>query len=167
MKNSKGISLTSLVIMIIVIIILSSIVFVISNDGMEMSEQARYKNEIKELQTAITSRFSGYCRNEVAFPLEGTAIDISDGDTADQITEKIINALIASGRYAHSIDMTEENVMPAKIKKFVEDNIDNISYTRILNPQDWIAIGLNSVSGNANYSYIVNYYSTDVIGPVI
>lgn len=154
MKNAKGISIITLIITIIVMIILASIVYIVSNDGMETADSAKYHNEKKSLQEAMQARFSSYVVNENANPLEGTVLD-------EWTTETIIEHL-------KSIDRKEADTSENSeaIRKFVDGNVKHAEYTRIINYYDMLALEIANVSHKTNYSYIVNYHSLDIVGPI-
>lgn len=154
MKNSKGISIITLIITIIVMLILSSIVYVVTNDGMETANNAKYYNEKKSLQEALESRFADFARNEKMNPLEGTIIE---ENTAD----KIIENLTSIGRKEANTEKNREEII-----EFVDKNVKHAEYTRIINYDDMLALEIANVSYKANYSYIVNYYSLDIVGPI-
>ncbi|MBO5179872.1 MAG: hypothetical protein J6B87_05965 [Clostridia bacterium] len=153
MINSKGISMITLVITIIVMLILSSIVYVISNDGRESADNAKYLNEKKLLQEAMQSRLAGYLRNANTYPLEGTPLASSEDDVITQL-ENI-------GREtANTVEVKSE------INTFLTKNISHAEYNRIINYTDMLALELTNISSDTNYSYIANYYSLDIIGPI-
>lgn len=154
MKNARGISIITLIITIIVMIILASIVYIVGNDGMETADSAKYYNEKKSLQEAMQARFSGYVVNKNANPLEGTVLDEWSADS-----------IIA---HLKSIDRKEAETTENReeIIKFVDGNVNHAEYTRIINYYDMLALEIANVSHKTNYSYIVNYHSLDIIGPI-
>lgn len=154
MKNSKGISIITLVITIVVMLILASIVYVVGNDGMETADNAKHYNEKKSLQEAMEARFASFAVNEKMNPLEGTQIE-------DYTADKIIEHLTSLGRKEAN---TTEN--RDEIVKFVEQNVNHAEYTRIINYDDMLALEIANVSYKTNYSYVVNYHSLDIVGPI-
>lgn len=153
MKNSKGISMITLVITIIVMLILASIVYVVSNDGRETADDAKYYNEKKIIQEAMQSRFSGYLRNSDTYPIEGTELNNS--------VDEIIVQLEAIGREEANADEIK-----TEITNFLAKNSGHSEYNRIINYDDMLDLGITNVSYKTNYSYIANYYSLDIIGPI-
>ncbi|MBR4110686.1 MAG: hypothetical protein IKK43_03230 [Clostridia bacterium] len=153
MKNSKGISMITLIVTIIVMLILSSIVYVVSTDGRETADNAKYANEIKLLQEAMQSRFAGYMRNSETYPLKGTVAKTS--------TSEIVTQLENIGRETANTDEVKN-----EINDFLNKNSSNSEYNRIINYTDMLSLDITNISDKTNYSYIVNYYSLDVIGPI-
>lgn len=167
MKNSKGISMITLIITIVVIIILSSIAIVVSENGIDMALDARYQNERKELSDAVISRFAGYLRNSSTYPLEGASVpaifdeSLSNADKEAQALSQILEYLKTSGSATAGTDDVKN-----EISKILHDNINHIKYTRIIGSSEMLSLGLSNLTSDINYVYIVNYYSADVIGPI-
>lgn len=167
MKNNQGISMITLIITIVVIIILSSIAIVVSENGIDMAIDARYQNERKELQSAVTSRFAGYLRNSQTYPLEGASVEaifdetLSNEEKKSQATTEIVDYLKNLGRYTAETDEVKN-----EIGKILEDNINHVKYTRIIGSTEMLSLGITNLNSDINYNYIVNYYSADVIGPI-
>lgn len=167
MKNSKGISMITLIITIVVIIILSSIAIVVSENGIDMALDARYQNERKELSEAVTSRFAGYLRNSSTYPLEGVSVEAVFDDSLSN-DEKEAEALTQIVERLKNLGSTTVDTVDVKneINKILHDNINHIKYTRIVSSTEMLALGLTNLGSDINYVYIVNYYSADVIGPI-
>lgn len=167
MKNCKGVSMITLIITIIVIIILSSVAIVVSNNGIDMANEAKFQNEKREIKQALTSRFAGYLRNEDLYPIEGIALQsafnegLSDEERKQQVLNEIVTHLKGLGRYTVDTDEVKN-----EIEKMLQDNINHIEYTRIIGATEMLALGLTNVGSEINYEYVVNYYSSDVIGPI-
>lgn len=153
MKNSKGISMVTLIITIIVMLILSSIVFVVSNDGRERANDAKYYNEKKLLQEAAQTRFASHMRNSNSYPLEGTSLKTSLSDVVLQLET-----------------LGCENVDTAEVKDMITDFLDknqnHAEYNRIISYSDMLALEMTNITYTTSYFYIINYYSLDVIGPI-
>ncbi len=167
MKNNQGISMITLIITIVVILILSGIAIVVSESGIDMAIDARYQNEKKELQSAVTSRFAGYLRNSQTYPLEGASVEaifdetLSKEDKKTRAMTEIINYLKSLGRTT-----AETAEVKSEIEQILGDNINHIKYTRIIGSTEMLSLGLSNLNSDINYNYIVNYYSADVIGPI-
>ena len=153
MKNSKGISMITLIITMVVMIILASIVLIAGDDSMETADRAKIGTEKKSLQEAIQSRFAGYMRNSATYPLVGATVN-SDVD-------EIVDYLEEIGR-----EDAKKSSTKSEIEAFLEKNINNEEYNRIINYSDMLALEMKNVSNAIEYSYIVNYYSLDVVGPI-
>lgn len=153
MKNSKGISMITLIITIIIMLILAGIVYVVSDDGRERADKAKYLNEIKLIREAAQSRFAGYLRSSTTYPLEGTL-------AKDSLAE-ILLQLETLGCESTSLDE-----MGNEINVFLSDNVENSEYSRIINYADMLELGITNVSSKTTYVYLVNYYSLDVVGPI-
>lgn len=153
MKNSKGISMITLIVTIVVMLILASIVFIAGDDSMETADRAKIGNEKKSLQEAMQSRFAGYMRNSDTYPLEGATVD-SDVDV-------IVEYLKDIGR-----EYADANDVKSEINAFLTKNTGYEEYNRIINYSDMMALEMTNISYTADYSYIVNYYSLDVVGPI-
>lgn len=150
MSNSKGISMVTLVITIIVMIILSSIVIVVSTDGRDKANDAKYYNEKKILQEAMQSRFAGYMRNSDTYPIEGIVLE-----------DDIYSQLSDLGR-----ESAQDDEVKNEIQEFLTKNNSHSEYNRIINYTDMLALEITNITTSSDYSYIVNYYSLDVIGPI-
>ena len=153
MTNSKGISMITLIITIIVMLILASIVYVVSDDGRERADTAKYLNEKKLIQEAMQSRFSGHLRNSDTYPIEGNILN-------DSVDEIIVQLETAGKESANTDEMKNE------ITNFLSKNEKYSEYNRIINYDDMLELGITNVSYKTNHSYIVNYYSLDIIGPI-
>lgn len=153
MKNSKGISMITLIVTIVVMLILASIAFFAGDDSVDTANRAKLGSEKKSLKEAMQSRFAGYMRNSDTYPLEGTIID-SDVDVIAEYLKNI-------GRIE-----ANKNEVKAEINTFLEKNVSNEEYNRIINYSDMLALEMTHVSNTMDYSYIVNYYSLDVVGPI-
>ena len=150
MKNSKGISLITLVITIIVLIILASIPIIVSDDSADRTEKASFDTEKLELKKALTQRYANYLQNENASPLIGIAVK-----TEAEAKQMLINL----GRDLTTIEQSEFD----KIFKYSDSKAE---YYRILEKEDVMALGIKNVNNMIEYSYVVNYALPEVIGPV-
>lgn len=153
MTNQKGISMITLVITIIVMIILASIVYVVGNDGRETAEHAKYENEKKLIQEAMQSRYATYMRNPNAGSLEGTILENTLTEIVTQLEEMERNTL-------------DSNEVRDEITSFLDKNSLHPECSRIINYNDMLSLGITNVTSTTNYSYIANYYTLDVIGPI-
>lgn len=167
MKNAKGVSMINLIITIIVIVILSSIAIVISENGIDMANNAQHQTEKKELREAITSRFAGYLRNSSVYPLEGASVQaifdetLSDSQKESQALLEIVNYVKTLGH-----DTVETIEIKNEIAELIQTNINHIKYTRIIGGTEMLALGLTNLTSDIEYVYIINYYSADIVGPI-
>ena len=153
MRNSKGISMVTLVITIVVMMILLSIAFVVNNDGTERADIAKIENEKQLLQQALQARCADYIRNPQFASLEGEKVE----PTLDAIT----SYLSSSGR-----ETTNDSEVRTEITTFLQKNDKWTEYIRIIDYSDMLGLGLTNISHKTDYSYVVNYYSLDIVGPI-
>ena len=163
MKNKKGISLIALVVMMIIMIILANIAINVSMNAYDESQRAKQAAERQQVVDAVTGRFGDYQRNGTANPIIGLIIPEDQSETKEDTFNYIIEKLKGIGKL-----VTEEEVQnktqTKQIKKFVEDNSEDMEYTRILQYNDLLELGLENT--NLYAVYLVNYYSSDVVGPI-
>lgn len=163
MKNKKGISLIALVVMIIIMIILASIAMNVSMNAYEESVRAKQSTERQQVVNAVNGRFGDYQRNETANPIIGFIIPEEESSTLEETYNYIIQRLREAGKLVTD-DEIENHTQTKQIKEFLVDNADDMEYTRILEYNDLLELGLENT--NLNAIYLVNYYSSDVIGPI-
>lgn len=164
MKNNKGISMITLIVMIIIMIILASITINVSTKSYQESIETKMQAEREQVKKAIAGRFGAYQRNSTGNPLVGILIPEENLDTTQHAVEYICDKF--KKEYGKSlIPISEDSSDPKQLlEKFVSDNFDDMEYTRILVPSDLIDLGIENT--NLNAVYLVNYYSTDVVGPI-
>ncbi len=163
MKKEKGISLISLVVMIVVMIILASIGMNVSMNAYEESINAKQAAENQQVKDAVTGRFGDYQRNGTANPIVGLMIPSEETKSLEKTYDYIIKKLKDSGKLVTE-DEFQNQTQSKQIKKFVLDNEEDIEYTRLLEYNDLLELGLENT--NLNAIYLVNYYSSDVVGPI-
>lgn len=162
--NNKGINLITLVITIIVIIILATITINIGTKAYDNAREARLEEQRNNVINAVSARFADNQRNELVNPLLGYAIQVEDGDTAENLANKYIERFKDEGKL--DTDDTQKNANTEdQIKKLILDNFDNMNYTRVLQYNDLIALEIENTDTNA--LFLVNYYSSDVVGPIL
>lgn len=164
MRNNKGISLVALIIMIIVMIMLAAIAVNVSMDSYYNSLEAKAAAERQQVIMAISGRFGDYERNTTANPLVGLTIPEEYLETEETIYNFVYNKFRNEYGKLVTGDELTNSTQKAAIEIFVHDNIEDMEYTRILLYTDLIELGIENT--NMNAVYLVNYYSSDVVGPI-
>ena len=163
MKNNKGISLISLAVMIVIMVILAAIAMWITFDTYDEGLRAKGEAERMQVANAISGRFGDYQRNNTASPLLGLVVPPENSATTEDIYEYIVEKFKNDGKLVTE-DEIENQTLTKQIRKFVLDNAEDMKYTRILVSTDLLELGMENT--NLNAMYLVNYYSTDVVGPI-
>lgn len=163
MKNKKGISLIALVVMIIIMIILASIAMNVSMNAYEESVRAKQSTERQQVVNAVNGRFGDYQRNGTANPIIGLVIPNIESSSLEETYNYLIQKFRELGKMTTD-DEIENQTQAKQIKEFLVDNANDMEYTRILEYNDLLELGLENT--NLNAIYLVNYYSSDVIGPI-
>lgn len=161
MKKNRGISLITLVVMIIIMIILAAIVINVTTKSFDKSIETKANEERAQVQYAISSRFGDYQRNSTANPIVGIIIPEENRATVDSVVNYITFKLKRDYGKLVNVDSKEQE---NDIRKMVSDNFEDMEYTRILTPTDLIELEMENT--NLNAVYLVNYYSSDVVGPI-
>ena len=166
MKNKRGISLITLIVMIVIMIILATITMRVATDSYEKSIETKAEAEKEQLRKAITGRFAANQRNNTANPIVGILIPEEKLKTKEEAIEFICSKLQNEyGKYVNNLALgSDETTQKELIEEFVSDNFDDMEYTRILTSSDLIDLDLENT--NLNAVYLVNYYSADVVGPI-
>lgn len=164
MKNNKGISLVALVVMIIIMIILAAVAINITMDAYDESQRAKQKTERQEVIEAVSGRFGDYMRNHTANPLLGLIIPEENVATMLDVRNYIDIKLRTDYGKLVTEDEILNHTQTKEIEKFIADNFNDMEYTRILLYDDLLELGVENVTIHA--VYLVNYYSSDVIGPI-
>lgn len=142
MRNQRGVSLVVLIITIVVMIILAMIALRVGTTGIDTAQNTKIRTEMRELEKAVTKRFSNNAINEDAYPLLGKKV------TVEEIMELI----------EKDINYNSENV------NYKEETISrDIDYIRKLSSSNVGSLGIKNTTG---YSYIVNYISGKIYGPI-
>lgn len=164
MKNNKGISLLSLVSMIIVMIILAAISINVGTNSYQNALKSKATAERQQVISAVTGRFGDNQRNSTSNPIVGLMIPDEYLDNEEKIIEYITTKL----RSEYGKLMTDEEIANqtnrTQIEHFVYDNFNDMEYTRLVFYNDLIDLGIENT--NLNAIYLVNYYSSDVVGPI-
>lgn len=147
LRNSKGISLITLIVTIVVMIILISIVVNSSIDSVEETNLTKINTEIRNIKDAVSTRISNNERNETLYPIIGEKVGDSVFDyvrTIETLTSDEIDDLInkLSDRY----------------------NEGNQDYFRLVGKAEAELLGVEGL--DSEHYYIVNYYECEVYGPV-
>lgn len=167
--NNKGINLIALIIMIIIIILLAAIAMSNSYDAHTKAQVARAKEENLSVTTAVQNRYGEYVTHPTVSPLVGIQIP-KEYDTVEKMKEFIESYLRKKGKlstqnYIYYTElMGNGSEMMGSIETMLKDNIDYLEYTRILEHSHLTELGLESLPVNA--MFVVNYFGTDVIGPI-
>lgn len=164
MKNNKGINLIALIVMIVIMIILASIAIRVGTDSYENALESKAAAERQQVISAISGRFGDYQRNNTANPIVGFMIPKENLDTKENVTAYIKDKLKNEYGKLMTDDELENQTYQNLIKEFVEDNFEDMEYTRLLLYSDLIELGIEKT--NLNAVYLVNYYSSDVVGPI-
>lgn len=164
MKNNKGISLVTLIVMILVMIILAAITIRSTMIGYEKSLEAKAGAEREQVRKAMNGKFADNQVNGTANPLVGLLIPKENMDTEEAVVNYLCDKLKDDYMKFVNIEAVEQEKQRDSIIKFVSDNFEDMEYTRILEYSDLINLGLENT--NLNAVYVVNYYSSDVIGPI-
>lgn len=164
MKKNKGISLISLVVMIVIMIILAAIAIRVGMESYENALESKAATERQEVIAAVSGRFGDYQRNSTANPIVGFIVPDEYLENKDIIANYIINKLKVEYGKFFTDDEIKNSTQQKLIYKFIEDNYDDMEYTRILSYSDLIDLEIENT--NINAVYVVNYYSNDVVGPI-
>jgi len=150
--------------MIVIMIILAAVAINVSMNSYDQAQQAKIYAERQQVIEAITGRFADYQRNSTANPLLGLRIPEENSatlrDMFDYIDAKLRNEY---GKLVTN-DELENHTQTKQIDKFLADNAEDMEYTRILIYDDLLGLGLENTTITA--VYLVNYYSSDVVGPI-
>ena len=164
MRNNKGINLVALIIMIIVMIMLAAIAINVSMDSYYNSLEAKAAAEKQQVTIAISGRFGDYQRNVTANPLVGLVIPDENLETEEKIVDFVYNKFKNEYGKLVTDDELKNSTQRIFIENFVHDNFEDMKYTRILLYTDLLELGIENT--NVNAVYLVNYYSSDVVGPI-
>lgn len=163
MKNKKGISLIALVVMMIIMIILASIAMNVSMNAYDEGQRAKQAAEKQQVIEAVNGRFGDYQRNGTANPILGLMIPEEESKTLEDTFNYVIQKLKENGKLVTD-DEIQNQTQTKQIRKFILDNEEDMEYTRILEYNDLLELGLENTTLYA--VYLVNYYSSDVVGPI-
>ena len=162
MNNNKGVNLIALIVIIIIMIILAAIAMRNSIDAHNNALEARALEENRHVVDAVQNRYGSYMTNPTVSPLVGVKAPDSC-KTIDEIYDFIIDYLHSKGKLS-ALDKESIEKDEAAIKKLLDDNKGYLEYTRILEHSNLSEIGLESMPINA--TYVVNYFGTNVVGPI-
>jgi Tfp pilus assembly protein PilE len=161
MKNNKGISLVALVVVIIILVILSSIAITAGMNDYDKAQQAKENLERSQVIEAVSTRYNNYLRNSTANPLVGDKVP-DDYQTEEEIKEYLIGLFQSESRISNSPE--KYATFEKELDAFVEENVKLMKYTRVLRHDDIVSLNVDNVSISA--VFLVNYYTSSVIGPV-
>ena len=161
MKNNKGIGLIALIVVIIILVILSSIAITAGTRDSEKAQQAKEDLERSQVTEAISTRYNNYLRNSTANPLVGDKVP-EDYQTKEEVKGYLIRLFQSENRITSSPDAYDQFVK--ELDDFLDENIGQMKFTRILRHDDIVSLNIDNVSISA--AFLVNYYTSSVIGPV-
>ncbi len=161
MKNNKGISLVALVVVIIILVILSSIAITAGMNDYNKAQQAKENLERSQVIEAVSTRYNNYLRNSTANPLVGDKVP-DDYQTEEEIKKYLIGLFQSENRISNSPE--KYDAFEKELDAFVEENVKLMKYTRVLRHDDIVSLNVDNVSISA--VFLVNYYTSSVIGPV-
>lgn len=167
--NNKGISLIALVILIVVMIIIASIAMNSGTGSYDNALVAKAREERNQMIHAVETRFGDYQINSIMKPLIGEVIpdEYLIHSTPEEVIESCYDYLVKmflSENRLQTDDELNNKTLQNQIRKFLEDNVADMDYTRVIRHRDAIELGLESVS--LDTVFLVNYYSIDVVGPI-
>lgn len=146
-KESKGVSLITLVITIVAMIIILSITISSSLEGVQEANITKIENEISNLKEAVNDRMANYERNAILYPIIGEKI-------GDSVFE-----------YIRSIEGLESQEISEIISGIAENySADNADYYRLVGRTEAEKLGVESV--DSTHFYVVDYFECEVYGPV-
>ncbi len=167
--NNKGVSLIALVVMRIVMIIIAGIAINNSVGSYDQALEAKALEERRQVSNAISARFGSNQINSIVRPIIGEVIPneylnkSSDEEAIIATRDYLVKMFFMEGRLVTDDEMNNKTTQK-KIEKFLRDNIQDMEYTRVLRQPDLVELGLESISIES--VFLVNYYSTDVVGPI-
>ena len=171
MKNNSGVSLMALVITIVIMIILSAVALRQGNEDYIKAQEAKEDAERNQVTIAVEYRYGNYLRNKTTNQLVGDEIpitfDVNNFDevyiaaTKAQIKQYLVELFQSEGRL--SMDTTRQR-FEREIGEFIETNINQMQYTRILRHGDIINLELDNISLKS--VFLVNYATNSVVGPI-
>jgi type II secretory pathway pseudopilin PulG len=162
MRNNKGINLIALILVIIVMLIIAGIAINNVPEAYDQALRAKLLTENTEVKKAVTSRYGDFVRNSTANPLIGDTIP-SEYTNKEEIKNYLIQ-LFKSENRALSDDPDTGKTYEEKFDEFLTRNADLMRYTRIIRHSDIVNLDISSISINS--VFLVNYFTTDVVGPI-
>jgi hypothetical protein len=167
MNNNKGISIVALVFMIIIIVIIAGIALSSGIIGYDKAYEAKAKEERRQIVNAVSNRFGDFQRSKTMNPLIGDEIPSEYLSESDKDTRKS-NVKAYLFELFHSegkLNDRDANIQLEKdLDDFLEKNIDEMKYTRLIRHDQIIELGIESISLQSEF--LVNYYTADVVGPI-
>ena len=162
MSNNRGVSMIALIIAIVIMIILASIALNAGNDAYDKAQVAKADAERNQVMQAVETRFGKYSVNRTASPLVGDTIP-NDYTTVNEIFDYLMNLFRSESRLFSDDEMIN-HTREKEIQEFLINNADKMEYTRILRHDDIINLGLDNITLRSEF--LVNYYSSNVVGPI-
>lgn len=151
LKENKGISLITLIIMVIVLLILASIFISTGLDALQQTKDSKIQNEIHSLQEAISSRYASFLKNEESVSLLG-ALPTTRWSSVEDCWNEI--GMLSSVR--EQSDTTQE-----RIRKEIENDYE--LYIRIITKMEAKTLGAEPF--DEENQYLVDYRTSSVYGP--
>jgi len=158
LKNNRGITLITLIYMIIIILILTSIFIATSLNSLEEARNSEIENELHVLEQAINERFVSYIKNDKSLNVQLTG----NSPSANGLSETdCVNIAIECTDYT---DYSTEDI--AKKKQKISDDIsrDYDDYVKIISKSEAKALGIEPFS--EENIYMVDYYTAKAYGPI-
>ena len=162
MKNNKGVSMIALIIAIVIMVILASIALNSGNEAYDKALIAKADAERNQVIQAVETRYGKYSINRTASPLVGDTIP-EEYYTVNDISKYLMDLFRGENRLYSDDEMTN-HTREKQIQEFLVNNVDHMEYTRILRHADIINLGLDNITLKS--VFLVNYYSSDVVGPI-
>lgn len=147
LKNSKGVSLVTLVITIVVMIIILTITISSSLQSVEETNTTKIENEIRNLKDAVNIRVANYERNPSLYPIVGRKV-------GDMVFE-----------YIRSIENLESQEISDIITNISKNySAETSDYYRLVGKTEAEKLGVESL--DVEHYYIIDYNECEVYGPV-
>ena len=141
MKKNSGITLTSVVIMVVIMIILASVTLSSGMDSVKEANETKIAVEISEIKKAVAERM----------------IQIETDSTVGMPGQKVPDI----SEYIYYVD----DIKNSDLTEFLAGiNDERIDYYRLLDSVSAAALGVASVQDD--HFYIVDYYTGKVYGTV-
>lgn len=156
MTRNNGITLITLVIMIVVILILTSVFIATGIDALNESKNSEIANEIYQIEQAIAEKYVSYMKNDGNIALTGSAPS-SKWTTMDECVDAVLLTLDFE-----DVSFEDKTMKVQKINNDFTRDYDK--FVKILYSGDMAKLGLENFSDDN--VYVVNYYTGSVYGPI-
>ena len=158
LKNKSGITLVTLIFMVIILLILASIFIAASLKALDETKKTEDQVEIHALEEAILERYASYVTNDknVNVTLVGTSPSTkwaSSTECVEAIVKTIDFSKVSSG---------DQESKKAKISREIIRDYD--TYVKLISKSEAKNLGVEQFTEGK--VYVVNYYTGSVYGPV-